>query len=178
MPIITKEEGLKRFRFGVARLLAAVEDIPPLCLIPTKDGGAAMEGVILPQEAPQVDKCEKMFRLGFLAARSDQVPLDLEYMLFGSLGWIVKKKPGAPLVGQIKDQPDAEEILQVLVSSREGGAIEGWLYSVARSNGQVSLDKQRSMGQSIKSPLTMSFWAGFSVGTMAGDLVGFARSAE
>ena len=175
MPTISKEEGLKRFRFGVARLLAVTEDIPPLCFIPTKDGSAAIEMVILPQDAPQVDKCEKMFRLGFMAARSDTVPLDLEYMLFGSLGWVTKKQPGAPLVGQIRDQPDAEEILQVLVSTREGGVVEGWMYAVARSKGEVSLDNQRALGTNMRSPLTMSFWAGFSVGAMAAELIRLAR---
>mgnify|MGYP001574829212 CR=1 FL=1 len=174
MPIIPKEEALKHMRQVVALLLLAGEEPPAMVVFSTTDGHLAVLPVYSPEAEGQGGKVAAMFQRGFNAARSGELPPDADYMLFGTMAWMLKADPAKPLRGQVKDQPASEEILQILVSAPDR-VVEGWIYPVTREGGKADFAEGKFLGAGIVSPLTMAFWAGVPVGKVAAELAGKAR---
>lgn len=105
-------------------------------------------------------RCLFSFDLGYGLVEEGAEPTQL---LFGTTAWAVKHEPGAAVRVSPGQDPDRQEILQIIHST--AGKLEAaWVWQVDSSRGDMRLKGPRKLdSSSIRSHLLSSFWAGVTV---------------
>lgn len=177
MNMLNRDEAHKRFRYHIQTSLSREDELPATAYIPWRQRPIPipMNGINDPN-ATQLYKVTLLFQAGFMMATAPAKDTTIDYFLFGSVMWLVRRPEGG-MVGALRDQPDRKEVVQILESTPDG-ITRAVFYPVEHEGDQVSLGEPWGVPSEMTTPLMSAFWAGVEVGKVQGEVRATARGEE
>jgi hypothetical protein len=178
MTMLDLDQALKQLRLEVLKSMDTPRGVPASVFVPWAN---APIHVPLPsfsdqREPTQVQKATDLFQLGFLLTTQPQDPLEIEYILFTSVMWMVRRPVGKGIQGTPSQQADRGEFLQVIHSLPEANP-KSWMYPVQRHGPKPTLG-MATMFPGMVTTLTAAFWAGVDVGKVQHRVYEMAQPSQ
>lgn len=165
MTMLDIDQALKELRANIMAASGTAPGILASVFVPWTDAPLHVPLPTFhgPKEPTQVQKVTELFQLGFLLATQPTTPREIEYMLFTSVMWMVKRRGNRGIHGTPSQQKDREEMLQIIQSTPDRKN-RVWLYPIQRHGDSPSLGMAVQWPEGYVTPLTVAFWAGVEVG--------------